>query len=78
MVPRRADDFPVSRLAHLAAPTIVEALADYQRQFATIVREGGRTVGLLASRLGASDYIVKPFGAKELSRVLEKFCSVTA
>jgi chemosensory pili system protein ChpA (sensor histidine kinase/response regulator) len=32
----------------------------------------------LAARLGASDYIVKPFGAKDLERVLEKFCSVAA
>jgi CheY-like chemotaxis protein len=30
----------------------------------------------MASRLGASDYIVKPFGVKELERVLEKFCAV--
>ena len=32
----------------------------------------------LAARLGASDYIVKPFGAKDLERVLDKFCSVAA
>ena len=32
----------------------------------------------MASRLGASDYIVKPFGAKDLENVLAKFCAVTA
>jgi len=30
----------------------------------------------MASRLGASDYIVKPFGAKDLENVLAKFCAV--
>ena len=32
----------------------------------------------LAKKLGASDYVVKPFGAKELERILEEFCTVTA